>query len=100
MGTHMKTTIEISDPLLSEARRVAESRGTTLRRLVEEGLRLVLRDQRAAKSFKLRKASFRGRGLQAAAAEGQWDRIHELAYEARDFSRFVGLPVRNPLTEG
>jgi Arc/MetJ family transcription regulator len=83
MGTHMKTTIEISDALLSEARRMAEKQGTTMRRLVEEGLRRVLRDQRAAKSFKLRKASFRGRGLQAPLAEGQWDRIRELAYGDR-----------------
>jgi hypothetical protein len=38
MGAHMKTTIEISDALLSEARRLAEKQGTTMRRLVEEGL--------------------------------------------------------------
>jgi Arc/MetJ family transcription regulator len=79
----MKTTIEISDALLSEARRLAERQGTTMRRLVEEGLRRVVREHRTGKDFKLRKASFRGRGLQAPLAEGQWDRIRELAYEDR-----------------
>ena len=39
MGTHMKTTIELADGLLADARRVAAEEGTTLRALLEEGLR-------------------------------------------------------------
>ncbi len=42
MGTHMKTTIEISDALFDTAKDVARSRQTTLRALIEEGLRRVL----------------------------------------------------------
>ena len=35
MVTHMKTTIELADPLLEEARSVAAREGTTLRALLE-----------------------------------------------------------------
>ena len=42
MGAHMKTTIEINDELFRSARRRAADTGTTLRALVEEGLRSVL----------------------------------------------------------
>ncbi len=38
----MKTTIDIADPLFRRARQLAQDRGTTLRALVEDGLRRVL----------------------------------------------------------
>ena len=61
MGAHMKTTIEISDALLSEAKEVAEREHTTLRALVEEGLRTVLAHTTKATPFKMRDARFKGR---------------------------------------
>jgi hypothetical protein len=80
----MKTTVEIPDALLNEARKVATRDGTTLRVLIEQGLRKVVaeRQQRAA-PFRLRKASFRGQGLQPGVAGASWERIREMAYEAR-----------------
>jgi hypothetical protein len=69
--------------LLNEGKRLAERQGTTIRRLVEEGLRRVLREHRADQDFRLRKASFRSRGLLTQLDDGQWDRIRELAYEDR-----------------
>lgn len=39
MGSHMKTTIEIPDDLIEEAKVLARADRTTLRSLVEEGLR-------------------------------------------------------------
>ncbi len=81
MVTHMKTTVEISDPLLDQARRVAAQERTTLRALLEEGLRLALESRRESRPFKLRDASFKqGRGLQPEYADGRWDRIIDASY--------------------
>jgi hypothetical protein len=38
----MKTTVEIQDELLRRAQRLAATSGSTLRALIEDGLRLVL----------------------------------------------------------
>ena len=79
----MKTTIEISDSLAREARALAAREKTTLRALVEAGLREVLKHRRKAEGFKLRDASFAGRGLQPDFAAGGWERMREAAYEGR-----------------
>ena len=83
MVTHMKTTVEISDALLEAAKKVAAREGTTLKELIETGLRQTLAERRKAGSFKLRKASFRGKGLQPSAKGASWDRLREMAYEGR-----------------
>lgn len=79
----MKTTVDISDPLLREARATAARKGTTLKALVERGLRTVLAENERRAPFRLRKASFKGTGLSPEAEETGWDRLHELAYEGR-----------------
>jgi hypothetical protein len=79
----MKTTVEISDPLAEEARALARREKTTLRALIEVGLRQVLRERRRRSSFRLRDASFAGQGLQPEFREGDWQRIREAAYEGR-----------------
>lgn len=83
MGAHMKTTIEVSDALMEQARRLAAREHTTLRALVEEGLRKVLAEKRQAAPFRLRRASFKGRGLQPSARDAGWERVRDLAYEGR-----------------
>ena len=83
----MKTTIEISDPLLREAHKVAKRECVTLRTLVERGLRRVVTETKPDAPFKLRRASFKGEGLQADAHGASWDRPRDLAYEGRDFGR-------------
>jgi hypothetical protein len=83
MVIHMKTTIEIADPLLEEAKRVAAREGTTVRSLVEQGLRQVLSARRQRGRFRLRKATFRGQGLQEGVRELGWERIRGLSYEGR-----------------
>ena len=79
----MKTTVEISDPLLREARKLAAREGVTLRTLVERGLRRVVAETKPSAPFKLRKASFKGRGLQPALRDASWDKLRDLAYAGR-----------------
>lgn len=62
----------------------AESEGTTLRALVEAGLRRVLADRQVdAPAFRLRDASFRGEGLQPGVATGSWEAVRDAIYEGR-----------------
>jgi hypothetical protein len=82
MGTLMKTTVEISDALLEAARRLAAQRGTTLRAVLEEGLRSVVEGS-TDEAFVLRDASIGGGGLQPDVEEGGWARMAELANEGR-----------------
>jgi Arc/MetJ family transcription regulator len=82
-GTHMKTTIEIADALFADAKRQAARRGVTMRTLVEQGLRQVLAEGSAPKAFTLRRATFKGRGLQAGVQGASWERLREMAYEGR-----------------
>lgn len=83
MVTRMKTTIDIADSLLEAAKKAAAREGTTLRALVELGLRQVLETRRRGGAFRLRKASFRGQGLQPAAKDLSWEQMRELAYGDR-----------------
>ena len=79
----MKTTVEISDTLLREVREVAAREGVTLRALVERGLHRVVADTNRAVPFKLRRASFKGKGRQAGLGEASWDTLRDLAYQDR-----------------
>jgi succinylarginine dihydrolase len=85
MGAHMKTTIDITDALFNAAKLAAQQRDTTLRALVELGLRQVLEAPSTSKrTFNLRKASFRGRGLQKGAQGASWEQLRDMAYGGRD----------------
>jgi predicted transcriptional regulator len=79
----MKTTIEISDTLLRAAKCLAAERDTTLRTVVETALRNYLEAALAEPRPRLRRHSFRGRGLQPGLSESEWAVIRERAYEGR-----------------
>jgi hypothetical protein len=80
----MKITVEISDFLLDDARKLAVREAVTLRALVERGLSRIVEDAPRAPPFKLRRASFNGHGLQPERRGASWDQLREGAYGDRD----------------
>lgn len=83
MVTNMKTTVDIADALLLKAREVARQEGTTLKALIEEGLRSVLSRRSEHASFRLADASVDGEGLQPGVGLASWEEIRSLAYGDR-----------------
>jgi hypothetical protein len=79
----MKTTVEIPDALLREAKRVALQEKTTVRALIERGLRSVISGRRSKDRFVLRAAGFRGDGLVAGRSLSDWETIRDLSYSER-----------------
>ena len=61
----MKTTIEVSDALFESAKELAKRSKTTMRALIEDGLRRVVNEQlrNAAPAFKLKNQSVRGNAI-------------------------------------
>lgn len=80
----MKTTVDIADPVLKEARRVAAREGTTLRSLIEEGLRRILVEKKHKPQFRLRLVTFGGQGLRPELRNATWDEIREMSYDRGD----------------
>ena len=83
MDSHMKTTVEISDALLREAKRVAARDETTIRALIEEGLRHSLTARNDKRRFRLRDASYGKGGLRPEVEDGSWERLRDMIYEGR-----------------
>jgi hypothetical protein len=81
----MKTTVEISDALLRTAKSAAAARNMTLRMIIEAALCRYL-EATAGEAHarpRLRRHSFRGRGLRPSLSESDWVTIRELVYESR-----------------
>ena len=79
----MKTTVHIPDTLLKEARKIANQEQTTIKALIEEGLRLTIESRKRKGKFRLRKATFKGNGLQPDVAGASWEKIRDLSYGER-----------------
>lgn len=82
--SNMKTTIDVADALLREARKVAARDHTTLKELVQEGLRRVLDERRPRRqAFRLRAVEPGGGGFQPDFADGDWQRVRDEIYRGR-----------------
>ena len=83
MVYHMKTTVEISAPLLARVRTLARRQRRTLRDLIEAGLRAILAQEDRRAGFRLRDASVGGEGLQPGLRYDDWGKILEASYGDR-----------------
>lgn len=79
----MKTTIELSDDLAKKAKAFAAQKKMTLRAVIEQGIRQVLKDEHTNSRFTLRDASVDGRGLNAAFRDADWDTLRSEIYRGR-----------------
>jgi hypothetical protein len=71
----VKITVQMSEDLLQQARGVAHQQQTTLRALLEEGLRQVLRGRRRQAGFRLADGSVSGKGVLPGVTEGDWGTV-------------------------
>jgi hypothetical protein len=81
MVDHMKTTVNLPDELLREAQELARREGTTLRELIETGLRNAVKQRSSRSHFVLADASVDGRGLQPEFRGASWSRIRDTIYD-------------------
>lgn len=81
----MKTTVDISDPILRRAKQLAARRGVTLRVMIEDALRVAIEQDgpRGAVATPVVTHAFRGRGLQPGFTWGDWSGLRAAAYEGR-----------------
>ena len=77
----MKTTVNLPDELVRQAQELARRQRTTLRELIETGLRAVLKQHSSDTPFVLVDASVGGRGLQPAFRGAAWEQIRDAIYD-------------------
>ena len=76
----MRTTIELNAALARRVRALMARRNTTLRALVEEGLRRVLEDAATSQRFRMRDASTGRGGLAEGVEDATWESLSALLY--------------------
>jgi hypothetical protein len=79
----MKTTIDIPDSLLAEAKKLASREGMSLKVLLLESLRRVIQERKRKVPFRLPKVTYKGEGLQAHFQGASWEKIRDFTYEGR-----------------
>ena len=83
MVRRMKTTVDIDDHLLTRAKDEARRRKTTLRRLIEEGLRGELSRKRKTPRYRMKDVSVGAGGVLPGVDLSNWDAMLAMLYEGR-----------------
>jgi len=76
----VKTTVDIADDLLKRSQQLAKREGSTLRAILEEGLRLVLKNRRTPASYSFHFPTFGKDGLNAEFRDADWEKIRTTIY--------------------
>ena len=79
----MKTTIELPDDLLERGKAAARRENSTLKALIEEGLRMALRARTRKRTAPFAVQPFQGDGLSAQFAGAGWEEIRDEIYRDR-----------------
>jgi hypothetical protein len=80
----MRTSVDIPDPLLRRAKKLARERGITLRQLLVDGLRAALQGVAPARPRRMKDRSYGKGGLVRGLSWTDTEKLDELAYEDRD----------------
>jgi hypothetical protein len=76
--------VEIPDPLLRRAKKLARERGVSLKQLLVDGLRLVLEREANAPAHRMQECSFGQGGLVEGLSWSDAERMDEIIYEGRE----------------
>lgn len=77
----MKTTVNLPDELLRQAQEVARRERTSLKALIEAGLRTVVEQRTGEPRFVLEDLSVDGRGLQSEFRGASWEKVRDAIYQ-------------------
>lgn len=81
----VKTTIDISDELLRQAKKLGKETGRPLRSVVEEGLRSVLQANRQRPRYRLPDLSFGSEMSPDPLEKYSWHELRDIIYGDDDF---------------
>lgn len=80
----MKTSVEISESLIPTLRKIMHRDKTTLRALIDQGLREIIKKHKEVRPFRLKKASVKGRGMDPRFEQEDWSKIRAALYAERE----------------
>ena len=80
----MKTTVDITDSLLKQVKKLAAERNTTMKVIIECALRDALAQKKRQRGkFRLVTHTFKGNGLQPGLSWDDWSALRSMIYEGR-----------------
>ncbi len=76
----MKTTVELSDPLMKEVKYIAQEENTALGKVMEQALQEYVAKKKGKKNEPLKENHFKGNGFADPAFDGNWEKIRAAIY--------------------